>query len=171
MNAKLEQKKKVYEELERLGITYEVFDHPAVYTIEEMDSLPMIADKDAIVKNLFLRDANGKRHFLVVLDKEKKADLKQLRVALNSSTLSFASEERLMKHLKLIKGAVTPFGILNNEDHKVEVVLDSSLVGRASIGVHPNDNTSTVFISYEDLSKVLRAQGNIIHIIEFDNQG
>ena len=166
----MEQKQKVYEELGRLGISYEVFDHPAVYTIEEMDSLQMITDKGAIVKNLFLRDANGKRHFLVVLDKEKKADLKQLRVALNSSALSFASEERLMKHLKLTKGAVTPMGILNNQDHSVEVVLDRSLVGRPSIGVHPNDNTSTVFLSYEGLSKVLRSKGNIIHIIDFDNQ-
>ena len=60
--------------LDALGITYEKLDHPAVYTIGEMDNLD-ITSKCNVVKNLFLRDAKGKRHFLVVLDKDKKADL------------------------------------------------------------------------------------------------
>lgn len=64
--------------LDALGITYEKLDHPAVYTIGEMDNLD-ITSKCNVVKNLFLRDAKGKRHFLVVLDKDKKADLAGIR--------------------------------------------------------------------------------------------
>lgn len=92
--------------LDALGITYEKLDHPAVYTIGEMDNLD-ITSKCNVVKNLFLRDAKGKRHFLVVLDKDKKADLAGIREQVGCSKLSFASEERLMKHLQLTKGAVT----------------------------------------------------------------
>ena len=110
--------------LDALGITYEKLDHPAVYTIGEMDNLD-ITSKCNVVKNLFLRDAKGKRHFLVVLDKDKKADLAGIREQLGCSKLSFASEERLMKHLQLTKGAVTPLGVFGNPEANVEVVLDT----------------------------------------------
>lgn len=157
---------RVYEELKRLGVTYETVDHPAVYTIDELEELRELTHKDAIVKNLFLRDAGGKRHFLVVLNKDKKADLKQLRVLLGTSALSFASEDRLMTYLGLTKGAVTPLGIMNDETASVEVVLDQTLACMEQIGVHPNDNTSTVFLSFEDLMKVIESHGNPVRVIE-----
>ena len=83
-----------------------------------------------MVKNLFLRDAKGKRHFLVVLDKDKRADLKALQEQLSCSKLSFASEERLKKHLGLSRGSVTPLGILNDAQGMVELVFDRDLIGR-----------------------------------------
>lgn len=64
--------------------------------------------KGSVCKNLFLRDAKGRQHFLVVLPGDRQADLGALAAALGSSKLSFASEERLMKHLGLTKGSVTP---------------------------------------------------------------
>lgn len=86
-----------------------------------------------MVKNLFLRDAKGKRHFLVVLDKDKRADLKALQEQLSCSKLSFASEERLKKHLGLSRGSVTPLGILNDAQGMVELVFDRiSLAGGGS---------------------------------------
>ncbi len=162
----MEQKEKVYETLDRLGIDYQVIEHPAVYTINEMEALEIFLDNPWIVKNLFLRDGGGKRHFLVTLDMKKRVDLKELRKKLGTSGLSFASEERLMRYLELTKGSVTPLGILNDTNCMVEVVIDSSLVGRDKIGVHPNDNTATVMLSYEDLEKVIQEHGNQIHIID-----
>lgn len=162
----MEQRKKVYEELDRLGIPYQVMEHPAVYTIDEMEALEIFHNNPWIVKNLFLRDGSGKRHFLVTLDMKKRVDLKELRRQLGTSGLSFASEEHLMKYLKLTKGSVTPLGILNDTDLSVEVVFDSSLIGRDKIGVHPNDNTATVILRYVDLEKVIREHGNPIHVID-----
>lgn len=165
----MEQKNKVYKTLEECGIQYHVVEHPAVYTIEEMDALETMIHKEAIVKNLFLRDAKGKKHFLVVLGKHKKADLKRLREQLESSPLSFASEDRLMKYLNLTKGAVTPFGIINDSQREVEVVIDRSLVGKDILGVHPNDNTATVFLSYEDLINVIETHGNKVRQVDFED--
>lgn len=162
----MEQKQKVYHELDQLGIQYQIIDHPAVYTIDEMADLKVFDDKPWVVKNLFLRDANGKRHFLVVLDKDKKADLQNIRRQLGTSTLSFGSEERLIKYLNLSKGSVTPLGIINDTEQVVEVVMDRSLIGRDKIGVHPNDNTATVVLSYADISKVIEAHGNQLHIVD-----
>lgn len=162
----MEQKSKVYEELDRLGIQYTVIEHPAAYTIEEIDSVVDDTDAKWVAKNLFLRDANGKRHFLVVIDKDKKADLKEIRKQLGATNLSFASEDRLMKYLGLTKGAVTPLGILNDSETAVEVVFDRDLTERKQIGVHPNDNTATVMLAFSDIDRIVRAHGNTLHIID-----
>jgi Ala-tRNA(Pro) deacylase len=162
----MDQKKRVYEELIRLGVQYTVIEHPAAYTIEEIDSALDASVSKWIAKNLFLRDASGKRHFLVVMDKDKTADLKEIRRQLHASNLSFASEERLMKYLGLTKGSVTPLGILNDRQQAVELVFDRDLSEREQIGVHPNDNTATVLLSFSDLERIIRTHGNPIHFIE-----
>jgi len=138
----MEQKEKVYKKLNELNISYEVMEHPAVFTIEEMDALG-ITEKGDVCKNLFLRDEKGKRHFLVILEKDKKADLKNIQKQLGCTRLSFASAERLDKYLKLEKGEVTPLGIINETDCDVEVVYDNDLKGKTKLGVHPKDNTAT----------------------------
>lgn len=155
---------KVFEKLKELNIQYEVMNHPAVYTIEEMDDLGITGQGD-VCKNLFLRDEKGKRHFLVVLDKDKRADLKNIQKQLGSTRLSFASAERLDKYLKLEKGEVTPLGVINDVDASVEVVFDNDLIGKSRLGVHPNDNTATVWIAFEDLKKVIEQNKNKIKYV------
>ena len=104
-------------------IAYEWAEHEAVYTIEDMVKLGL-EDMQDVAKNLVLRDAKGKRHFLVVVREDKKVDLKRLGELIGCSRLSFASEERLEKYLGLKKGSVTPLGVLNDEDRAVEVFFD-----------------------------------------------
>jgi Ala-tRNA(Pro) deacylase len=157
----MEQQQKVFEILDELKINYEVINHPAVYTIDEMDDLG-ITNQNNVCKNLFLRDYKGKRHFLVILDKDKQADLKKIREQLGTTALSFASEDRLKKYLQLGKGAVTPFGVINDTNCAVEVVFDKDLVGKEILGFHPNDNTATVWISFDDIKKVIEQNGNTI---------
>lgn len=152
-------REQVLEKFSAMGIRYEITEHPAAFTIEEIDRDQLPHGED-ICKNLFLRDAKGKHHFLVVMNKDKRADLAVLRQQLGSTALSFASEERLMKYLGLPKGAVTPLGILNDSSHAVEVVFDEDLIGRERLGVHPLVNTATVWLSYEDLLRIIRENGN-----------
>ncbi|AZU62349.1 prolyl-tRNA synthetase associated domain-containing protein [Neobacillus mesonae] len=161
----MSQKKLVFDKLENSGIKYKQMDHPPVYTIEDMEELK-ITEHGEVCKNLFLRDAKGKRHFLVVLGKDKQADIKSIQAQLGCSRLSFASEERLQKYLQLQKGAVTPLGVINDTEAAVEIVLDSSLEGKEQLGFHPNDNTATIWISYGDLIKFIRMNGNNICHIE-----
>lgn len=159
-----EKRSIVFEALETLGVPYEVWEHPAVYTIEEMDALHL-PDPSVVVKNLFLRDAKGKQHFLVVLQKDKQADLRALGEHLGVK-LSFASEERLMKYLGLEKGAVTPFGILNDTERAVEVLLDADLECMPLIGVHPNENTATVVLKPADLVRIIERHGNPVEYMK-----
>ena len=152
---------KVLDTLSVLGIQYELDQHAAVFTIDEIITLGLNS-KGMIPVNLFLRDANGKRHFLVIHDGEKPTDLKTLRTQIGCTRLSFGSDERLMKHLGLTKGSVSPFGLINNENHDVEVVIDASIQNQPILGFHPNTNTATVWISYGDFMKFLEACGNKI---------
>lgn len=92
-----------------------------------MDELNITQYGD-MYKNLFLRDAKGEKHFMVVMNKDKKVDLRSLQKQLNCTRLSFASEESLYKYLYLHKGEVTPMAIINDSEGIVEVVLDNDLV-------------------------------------------
>ncbi|MDR1800910.1 MAG: prolyl-tRNA synthetase associated domain-containing protein [Lachnospiraceae bacterium] len=149
-----EAKKRVYDALKKQGIQFEAVEHEAVHTMEDMDRLGLPA-KGTLCKNLFLRDAKGKRHFLVTADEKTKVDLKNLARVLGAGTLSFASEERLENLLGLKQGSVSPFGLMNDPDHKVEFFIDKSLTRAKRLGIHPLDNTATVFLSYKDLDKFL----------------
>jgi len=160
-----DKRKVVYDSLNRMEVTYEVIEHPAVFTIEEMDNLGMEI-KGEILKNLFIRDDKKKNFFIIVLCKQKRANLKEIRAKLDSGALTFASEEYLYKYLKLQKGEVTPFGVLNDEQCEVKVVFDSDIFSFDKVGVHPNDNTATVWLSPYDLRSVIEVYGNEVRSIE-----
>lgn len=160
----MEPKQKVLDTLDRLAVKYEITEHDPVYTIEDMDNLEITGLGD-VCKNLFLRDDKGRRHFLVVLDKGKSADIKSIQQQIESTRLSFASDERLDKYLKLKRGEVSPLGIINDTEKKVEVVLDKDIVGRERLGFHPNVNTATVWISFDGLRRVIEANGNSIKYV------
>ncbi|MBR4284359.1 MAG: prolyl-tRNA synthetase associated domain-containing protein [Anaerotignum sp.] len=151
--------------LEEKNIPFEWVEHKAVFTIEEMEELGL-ESMDEIAKNLFLRDQKGKRHFLVVVKGLKQVNLKELGEKLGTK-LSFASEERLEKYLGLKKGAVTPLGVLNDENCAVEVYMDEDLCKLERIGVHPNDNTASVYLSPADLLNIIKEHGNSLEVLSF----
>lgn len=160
----MDRQSKVFEMLNSLDIEYHVMNHRAVFTVDDMDDLKITQYGD-VCKNLFLRDAKGERHFLVVISKDKQADLKSIQKQLGCSRLSFASEDRLYKYLNLQKGEVSPLAIINDSESAVEIVLDNELAQKNKLGFHPNDNTATVWISYDALKKVIEKNGNVIHFI------
>ncbi|MBQ7577624.1 MAG: prolyl-tRNA synthetase associated domain-containing protein [Synergistaceae bacterium] len=155
----------VLNKLNELGINYELEEHEAVFTIEAIIKLGL-NKRGMIPVNLFLRDANGKRHFLVIHDGEKQTDLKKLREQIICSRLSFGSEERLYKHLGLTKGSVSPFGLINNINNDVELIIDSSIRNQPLLGFHPNINTATVWLSYQDFMKFVNACGNPVKFVD-----
>ncbi len=147
--------------LEDNKISYELVEHEEVHTIEDMDKLSLL-DKGYVCKNLFLRNANGKIHYLLCCHHSKAIKMDELSKKINSTRLSFASAERLAKHLKLENGYVSPFGILNNEDKKVIVVFDKDLKGQEKVGFHPNTNKATVYLPFSDVENMIKEHGNEI---------
>jgi len=159
-----EAEQKVYETLDQLDVYYKRYEHPPVYTVEEAKQFWNDIE-GAHSKNLFLRNNKGNRHYLVILEQSKTVDLKDLSAKLAAGKLSFASERRLSEHLGLETGAVSPFGLINDQKKAVTAVIDGDLKKEEYVNFHPNVNTATVSISYQSFEKFLKHCGNeIIYI-------
>lgn len=153
----------IYKVLDNLQIQYEKYEHPAVHTVD--DTLEHYKGIEAgKCKNLFLRNAKGDAHYLVVMQADKRLDIKKLSKLLGTK-LSFASPERLMQYLGLTPGSVSPFGLIHNTDKSVKVIIDSGLLQYQKLGYHPNINTATLVITTEDFKKFLAWTGNKIDYV------
>lgn len=157
-------KTEVYDYLNKNNIKFEITEHMAVYNMEELSkvSLPY---PEWEAKNLFVRDDKKKDYCLITVRGNKRVNLKEFRKKHNLRNLSFAGEDELMEILKLTPGSVTPLGILNDLEHKVRFYLDLEFVGNP-IGVHPNENTATVWMQADDLLNLLRKHGNEVEVTE-----
>ena len=155
----LSEEEKVYRQLDELGITYEKHQHPPVYTVEQADR-HWQGIKGAHCKNIFVRNKKGNHHYLIIVEHKKRVELAPLSKSLGETRFSFASAERLKKQLGLEPGSVSPFGLINNSDSKVRVLIDSELSTFEQINFHPNVNTATITLSYVDFDRFLGKCGN-----------
>ena len=158
------KKAEIYQYLTGKGISYEVTEHGAVYNMEDLAAMDLpYPDSDA--KNLFVRDDKNRNYYLITVKGEKRVNLKEFRKAHGLRNLSFASPDDLMAIMGLIPGAVTPLGLLNAEEKKVIFYLDQELED-SLIGVHPNDNTATVWMQSKDLMMLLKEHGTEVNVVE-----
>lgn len=143
----------LYTILADLGIAYEEIEHAPVYTVEQAQFI-----KDRIsgtgCKNLFLTDHRRTKYLLVILEENKQADLKQIAAVAGTSRLSFGSNEELYEILRLSPGSVSPFGIIHDIGNRVTLLIDADLQGKRLL-FHPNINTKTMAISFDDTRKFI----------------
>lgn len=157
--------KSIYTILDDLGIQYTEVKHPALFTSAEgaayWKDIPGIK-----TKNLFLRNRKGDTHYLAIVPIEKRVDLKRLARELGEVQLSFASPERLLQYLGLTPGSVSPFGLMNDVNHSVRVLLDTQVAQAAEQAFHPNINTATLSLKTKDLYKFLEWTGCSVQTVE-----
>ena len=146
----------LYETLDKLDIVYEEISHEKVMTVEEAKNIENMIEGIGS-KNLFLTDK--KNYYLVILEENKRADIKELMNIIGCSRLSFASSNRLKEILDLEEGSVTPFDIINDKDNKVMLLIDKDLKNNKLL-FHPNTNTRTISVSYDDLIKFIENQNH-----------
>ena len=152
----------LYETLKNLGIEYEEISHKAIFTVAEAQKEKIaIRIEGTECKNLFVKSKS--RYYLIFLDAGKRADLKFLARLAGESKLSFASDDELNSVLNLEAGSVTPLGIINDSENKVTLLLDRELAGKRIL-VHPNTNTRTISISFDDLLKFISQTDHEYHL-------
>ena len=164
-NNTVESKQEIVNLLNKMNIEYEIISHEAVFTIDEMLTLNL-PKAEHVAKNLFVRDDKKRNYYLFVIREEKMVNLKQMRERIDSRPLSFASESDLYQYLSLPKGAVTPFGVINDKTHNVKVYIDADFK-YSLIGIHPNENTATVWLKTKDLVDLIKQHGNQVEYIDF----
>ena len=150
--------------LSERGIAYEITEHQAVYSMGELGSVALpYPEWDA--KNLFVRDDKKRNYYLITVRGDKRVDLKEFRRRYGLRPLSFASADELMAIMGLSPGSVTPLGLLHDGECRVHLYLDAAFSGNR-IGVHPNDNTATLWMRADDLISLIRAHGNGVDVVE-----
>lgn len=151
--------------LKSKGIEYILHEHPAVYTCEEAEKycgdIPGLA-----CKNLLLRGKKSEKYFLVILPAEKRADLKKIGEIVGDKQITFANPEALLEKLGLEAGAVSPFGLLNDKNHEVEVYIDQKVYYATIVSFHPNRNTASLELSGAMFRKFLQVIENKIKVID-----
>ncbi|PMD73109.1 prolyl-tRNA synthetase associated domain-containing protein [Companilactobacillus nuruki] len=151
--------------LTNLKISFDIVEHPAVYTTEEADKY--IAGKAGVrTKSLFLTNRKKNTFYLVFMEDVKRLDMKNFAEIVGEKHIKFASEDLLMKKLGLKPGFVSIFGLLNNKEKDVQVYFEKSIVGNVPLTFHPNDNTKTIFVRMKGLEKFLNDLGYEYHVIE-----
>lgn len=144
--------------LAALGVEAHTYAHDPVLTVAEA-RIATAHVPGAHCKNLFLEDRGGAA-WLVVLSADRALDLRLLAETLGTRRLSFASAGRLGEMLGLTPGSVSPFGIVNDAEGKVRVVLDRDLLSRPALKFHPLVNTRTTVVSPEGLLKFLEGSNH-----------
>jgi len=157
--------KRVYDLLRQLNIPYEYVAHPPAPTIEI--AMQYWKGHDAQhCKNLFFRNHKGNKHYLVILDCLQSMSVHDIEKMLKQGKLSFASEKRMLKYLGLKPGSVSPFGLIYDTEKNVHVFIDVNLQKVKKISFHPNENTASIIILFEDFLRFLNFSGNTYGFLE-----
>lgn len=159
-------KQETYAFLKQAGVWFEVTEHEAVFTMQALQSLDM-PYPEADAKNLFVRDDKKRNYYLITVKGDKRVDLKAFKQQHGTRPLSFASADDLLRILQLTPGSVTPLGLLSDGSASVQFCLDEDFLQPPGIvGVHPNDNTATVWLKAGELMALIRAHGNPVMTVQ-----
>ena len=160
-------KQDIYNFLKANNIWHEITEHEAVCSMSELMSVELpYPECDA--KNIFIHDDKRQNFYLITVKGDIRLNSTQFRKSHALRPISFASDDELMNILGVKPGSVSPLGILNDSESKVQFFIDSDFwQGRKLVGVHPNENTATVWLKIDDLIDIIRRHGNTVTIEEF----
>ena len=165
-----EREIRTYAFLDRLGIDFDRTDHPD----RPATTMEVCADVDAILqvhicKNLFLCNRQQTNFYLLVMPGEKPFKTKELSKQIGVSRLSFANEDHMARLLDLHPGSVSVLGLMNDTEHKVQLVIDEDVLKEEYFGCHPCENTSSIRFATKDLMDVILPDLNIkpmiVHLV------
>ena len=149
--------------LELLGLSVTTQDHVAVFTVEEArlvhGDIP-----GGHCKNLFCKDEKGVLWLIVALE-DSRINLKTAPAKIGSRRLSFGKPDLLMEVLGVEPGSVTPFGLINDRENRVNVILDATMMALPILNFHPLRNDASTSISSGDLVKFIQSCGHTPKII------
>ena len=148
---------------ELLAISVTTQDHVPVYTVDEA----RLAHGDIAgghCKNLFCKDEKGVLWLIVALE-DSRINLKTAPAKIGSRRLSFGKPDLLMEVLGVEPGSVTPFGLINDRENRVNVILDATMMALPILNFHPLRNDASTSISSGDLVKFIQSCGHTPKII------
>ncbi len=156
----------LFARFEALGIRTTTHRHAAMFTVEESKTLRGELP-GGHCKSLFLHDKKGALWLVVTLE-DRRLDLAALARLIGAARLSFGKPVVLKEVLGVEPGAVTPFALINDTEHRVNVVLDKAMLDHDPLNYHPLVNTATTAIRPADLMAFIAACGHEPTIVDLD---
>ena len=147
---RIDKEERVYDLLDQLNIDYQRLDHQEANTMEVCLEIEKNL-KSTICKNLFLVNSNKSQYYLLMLKGHKKFKTKVISKQINSSRLSFGSDEKMLEYLDITPGSVSLLGLMNDHDFKVQLLMDKDLLQDEYLGCHPCINISSFRIKMKDV--------------------
>lgn len=147
---RIDKEERVYDLLDQLDIEYQRIDHEEANTMEVCLEIEKNL-KSTICKNLFLVNSNKSQYYLLMLKGNKKFKTKVISKQINSSRLSFGSNEKMLEYIDITPGSVSLLGLMNDYDFKVQLLMDKDLLQDEYLGCHPCINTSSLRIKMKDV--------------------
>ena len=151
----------IFDLFNKFNISYKNHTHEPIFTVQDGLHLQKLIP-GAHSKNLFLRNKKKSYYCLVSVLENKLVDIKKLSDQLGHGRLSFGSAEDMLNLLKLTPGSVSPYGLINDHDNKIDFILDKDFLDHIQINFHPLLNNMTVTLSISDFIKFIE---NINHNI------
>ena len=155
---------KVVDQLNELGIPFQIVEHEPVLTTEQADRF-IEGIEGVRTKTMFLTNKKKRNFYLVIIDDAKRLDMDVFEEIVEENRIKMASAETLNDKMMLLPGTVSPFGLLNNRDKDIQVYFDQEIVSEERMCFHPNTNEKTIFVNTEDLFTFLKAIGYEAHVI------
>ena len=161
MSGRSEREIRAYGLLDRLGVEFDRTDHPET----PATSMEVCGEVDAVLgvhicKNLFLCNRQKTSFYLLVMPGDKPFRTKELSGQMGVSRLSFGEEAHMEELLDLHPGSVSVLGLMNDREHRVQLVMDEDVLKEDLFGCHPCENTSSIrFATRELTEKILPALG------------
>lgn len=156
---------KVVDQLNELGIPFQIVEHEPVLTTEQADRF-IEGIEGVRTKTIFLTNKKKRNFYLVIIDDAKRLDMDVFKEIVEENRIKMASAETLNDKMMLLPGTVSPFGLLNNRDKDIQVYFDQEIVSEERMCFHPNTNEKTIFVNTEDLFTFLKVIGYEAHVIK-----
>lgn len=159
-------KELLIKKLNESSIDYDLLEHESLYTVK--DSISKRGNTEgAHTKNLFLKNKKNNFYLFSCLE-NTKVELKKIGKALNIGNISFASKEKMNDILGVKPGSVSPFGILNDNENKVNFFLDFQIKNFEKVSFHPLINTFTITLKVKDFINFLIENNKKVNIFCFN---
>ena len=151
---RLDKEIRCYDLLDSLGISYKCADHEAAMTMEACVEVDKALGAD-LCKNLLLCNRQCTDFYLLLTPGNKPFKTKLLSAQLGCSRLSFADGKYMEEYLDITPGSLSVLGLMNDKDHKVQLLIDEDLLKEEFFGCHPCINTSSLLMKTEDVLQKL----------------
>ena len=162
---RLEKEIRVYDLLDRLGVSYQRIDHEAAMTMEACAAIDE-ALQATICKNLLLCNRQNTAFYLLLLPGDKVFKTSVLSKQIGSSRLSFAGAQYMEKYLDITPGSLSVLGLMNDQENHVRLLVDEDILKGEFFGCHPCINTSSLRLKTSDLlEKIIPAMAHEPRIV------